>query len=433
MNGEAASATNAIDRIPMSLRVGLVAIAIGIGAGIGGIALTWLLRAVQRVAYAYPAGLVPFLDGVEAATHERRFVVMLICGLVVAFAWRVLDRYGRPRVTAAHALEADDPKMPVITTSIHAALQIVTVALGSPLGREVAPREVGAAFGGWLAARAGLSIEQRRTMIACGAGAGLAAVYNVPVAGALFTMEVVLRTRDWRPLLAAIATSVVAAWIGRLGLGDVTQYAVHSFAVDASLILWSVVAGPLIGIAAFAFKRACDRVRLPDRPHEWRIAIAAIVAFACIGVLAGSFPEVLGNGKNPAQLAFDGLFGSTPSAVLLIMKVAVVMMALAVGASGGLLTPSVACGALFATVLGSGWSLLWPGPASGAYALVGAAAFLAAAQSMPLTAIALLFELTHASPGFFVPIILAVAGATVCSRLSARFVRPVRLRRESTS
>jgi H+/Cl- antiporter ClcA len=92
--------------------------------------------------------------------------------------------------------------MPAGTTTIHALLQIVTVALG-PLGREVAPREMGALGAGMVARKLGLLADETRTLVACGAGAGLAAVYNVPLAGALFSLEVMLSfswEKRWRRL-----------------------------------------------------------------------------------------------------------------------------------------------------------------------------------------------------------------------------------------
>lgn len=101
--------------------------------------------------------------------------------------------------------------MPAGTTIVHALLQIVTVALGSPLGREVAPREMGALTSGTIARRMGLDEDEVRILIACGAGAGLAAVYNVTFAGALFTLEVLLLSFSWEKVFAAVVTAAIAA------------------------------------------------------------------------------------------------------------------------------------------------------------------------------------------------------------------------------
>ncbi|MPT25095.1 MAG: chloride channel protein, partial [Starkeya sp.] len=94
------------------------------------------------------------------------------------------------------------------------------------------------------------------------------------------------------------------------------------------------------------------------------------------------------------------------------------------GASGGLLTPGIAIGALLAVVLGGLWNLAWPGAPLSAYAVVGAAAFLASSMRMPLTSIVLIAEFTRVDQGFLVPIILAVAGSTAAHHFfSSRAVR----------
>ena len=410
-------------------RLTLVTIAVGSIAGASGVLVSLLLRLVQHVAYGYPAGHVAFVDGVTAAGAHRRLGALCVAGIVAAFGWWALDRYGRARkrsrVSIEQALAADPPRMPIATTLVHATLQIVTVALGSPLGREVAPREVGAAFAGWLSSRSRLALTDARLMVACGAGAGLAAVYNVPFAGALFTMEVLLRSYAWRSLVPAVATAAIATGVSRLCLGNGTQYEVPGFVVDGSLvpgslIAWSLVAGPLLGIAAFAFRRVAAAMRSTRRDHDAWTIVLSLVVFAGIGLLAGPFPELLGNGKGPAQMSFDAAFTGGSALVVLALKVVVVCAAIRAGAYGGLLTPGIACGALLAAALGRGWSMWWSGPAPGAYAMVGAPVFLAVSMAMPWTAVVLLFEMTGMSPAFVAPIAVGVAGATTVARLCAK-------------
>jgi hypothetical protein len=103
------------------------------------------------------------------------------CGIVAGVGLWAVYRFGKPLISISKAVEERGPEMPFFTTVTHAILQIVTVAIGSPLGSEVAPREIGAVIATRLSDRAGLTPKARRIMIVCGAGAGLAAVYNVPV------------------------------------------------------------------------------------------------------------------------------------------------------------------------------------------------------------------------------------------------------------
>ncbi|PCE33287.1 chloride channel protein [Burkholderia ubonensis] len=404
-------------------RLAAVAVLTGVGAGLGGMLLALLLHAIQHLAYGYSTAQVisheSFLAGVTGAAPLRRLAVLGGCGIVAGVGWWALYRYGRPLVSIRRAVRADDPRMPAVSTTIHALLQIVTVALGSPLGREVAPREIGALLAGRLAHRAGLTPADCRLMVACGAGAGLAAVYNVPLGGAVFVLEVLLGTFELRALVPAVVTSAIAAAVAWLGLGNEHQYSVPPFALGASLVAWSVVCGPVFGLAAYGFVRLTGRARAAA-PKDWRLPLLTLVNFAAIGWLAMRFPQLLGNGKGPASLSFDGALTVAMAATLLALKVLITASSLRAGAEGGLLTPGLANGALLGIVLGGLWSAIWPGASLGGCALVGATAFLAASMQMPITAVVLLLEFTRAGHDSLVPMLLAVAGSLVAYRCAER-------------
>lgn len=399
----------------------------GLGAGVGGLALALLLRTVQHLAYGYSLEHLispeTFLQGVSAASPLRRVAVLACCGLVAGIGWWLVYRFGKPLVSIAKAVKAEDPRMPVVPTLGHAVLQIVTVAMGSPLGREVAPREIGALYAGWLAHYAGLTPAESRLMVACGAGAGLAAVYNVPLGGAIFVLEVLLGTFAWPMAIAALATSGIGAWVASLVLGDESQYHLPTLDTSHALVAWSIVAGPLLGVAAYGFTRLTTKARA-DAPRDWRLPVMSLVNFTAIGVMSVYLPVLLGNGKGASQLSFGDALTIAAAAVVLIVKVAITVSSLRVGAEGGLLTPGLTNGALLAVVLGGVWSLVFPGTPLGAFAVIGAAAFLAASMKMPLTAIALIAEFTRMPHTFLIPMTLAVAGsygtAKVCERWAAQ-------------
>jgi H+/Cl- antiporter ClcA len=306
--------------------------------------------------------------------------------------------------------------MPPKTTLAHALLQIITVALGSPLGREVAPREVGALVASWLSQRARLTPEMHRLIVACGAGAGLAAVYNVPLGGAVFVLEVLVGAFSWPAAVIALATSAIGAAVAWIGLGAELQYVVPHFVLSPALIAWAVVCGPVFGVAGYGFTRLTGAARA-TAARGWRLPVLSLINFTLIGGLAMLLPQILGNGKDPAQLGFDSELAIGLAAPLLLVKVLITTSSLRAGAEGGLLTPGLANGALLAIILGSAWSLVWPGVPLGAFAIIGAAAFLAASMSMPLTAIVLVAEFTRIEHDFLVPIILAVVGAMCVSKL----------------
>jgi H+/Cl- antiporter ClcA len=275
---------------------------------------------------------------------------------------------------------------------------------------------VAAALASRLAELTGLSADERRVLIACGAGAGLAAVYDVPFGGGLFTLEVLLGTLALPVAVPAVVTSVLGAVTAWLFLGDAPVYAAGAPPVSATVVVFAVLAAPVAALAGVGFVHlvAWSRRRVPT---GWRLPLATTAVFAAIGALAIPFPALLGNGKGPVQIVLDG-GGALPVLVALtLLKPLATTASLRSGASGGLFTPTLATGALLGAVLGRGWTLLWPGGPAGAYALVGAAAFLAAAQQAPLATVVLVLELTHAGTGMLVPVALAAVLAVLAARL----------------
>jgi H+/Cl- antiporter ClcA len=416
------SPPNAGSTTPLLILVG-VTIGTGIGGGISGMVLALVLHFIQHVAYGYSLNAVispeSFLQGVTAAAPARRVLALLICGVVAGAGWWAVFRLGRPLVSISKAIKADDPRMPVITTMAHALLQIITVGLGSPLGREVAPREAAAAFAGWLSHRAGLTAQECRVMVACGAGAGLAAVYNVPLGGALFVLEVLMGTFTASVAIPALVTSVIAAVVSWIGLGDEAQYTVPHFSISYGLVIWSIVMGPVLGFLAYWFSRAAAAARA-QAPRGWLLLPCCVLALGVLGVFAIRYPQLLGNGKGPIQLGFDNDLGVPLAAVLLLLKLLAAVGVLRAGAKGGLLTPGMTLGALVAIVTGGLWNLVCPAVPLGAFAVVGAAGFLASSMKMPITTIALVAEFTRLDHDFLVPVLFVVAGSAAALRLCVR-------------
>ncbi len=391
----------------------LITIAVGVGSGLLGMSLALLLHYIQHIAYGYsPHHIISdesFLEGVSASSSERRIAILALCGLIAGFGWAAIYHFGKPLVSIAETLKSNKT-MPIVTTTLHALLQIITIALGSPLGREVAPREICAVFASWLSSKAGLNTRETKILLACGAGAGLAAVYNVPFGSAVFVLEVLLCTFSWSIAIPALTTSAIAVVVSWWGLGNEPLYHVPNLTLNYSLIIWSIISGPIFGITAFWFIQIATIARSKAQ-HNWKIIGSCILNFLMIGCLAVYFPSLLGNGKSPIQMEFSNYLGIGLSALLLVLRCVVTWSSLRAGAQGGLLTPSLANGALLGTVLGGLWNLLIPSSSLEAYAVIGATAFLAAAQKMPLTAIILIFEFTHVNLNFLIPLMLAVAGS----------------------
>lgn len=396
---------------------------IGLAAGIGGAALIELLRTVQHIAWSYHSG--DFLDGVKRTSSAQRVLVLAIGGAVAGGGVMLLARRGAGDVSETIWLRgARVPFWASIARGVHS---IVIVALGASLGREAAPQQVGAATASALSDWAQLPDWQRRLLVACGAGAGMAAVYNVPLGGALFALEVLLGTLTLPLVLPALATSMIATAVAWVALPTGPTYAIPSYPVSGSQIVWAVIAGPIAGLAAIAWVRVIARAHAL-RPSGWMRLAAPIVVFTALGALAIAYPQLLGNGKPVVQLALVARLSVALLAVLLVLKPLVTAACLGSGAPGGLFTPTLAYGVLLGGLLGEGWAQIWPGAPLGGYAIIGGAAVLGASMQGPLAAVVLLLELTRHADALMVPILIAVVEATVLARiLGAPSIYSVRL------
>jgi H+/Cl- antiporter ClcA len=330
----------------------------GLGAGVAAAILTRLLFAVQHACWPGPH----LLEAAQQADARHHLMILLAAGAVTG-AGQVLVR----RLAAGNSIDITAAlsnfagRLPALRTLATATLSVVVVGMGASLGREGAPKQAGAVLANALADRAALTDEQRRLLVACGAGAGLAAAYGVPLGGALFAVEVlrgVLALRLILPALLASACAAGVAWL--LAMPNEPTYVIPSYSLSASVICWAVVAGPIAGVFSVGFVRViawADR----NKPKGTARLLAPLGTLGVIGALSIPFPQVLGNGKDIAALAFGGQVAVPLLLALVVVRPFATVLCLGSGVPGGLFTPSLATGALLGGVLGSAWSLMWPG------------------------------------------------------------------------
>ena len=392
-------------------RLVVVTALVGIGSGVGGGLVYLALHAIQHLAFGYSEGT--FLDGLLEAPPVNRVVALAVAGVIGGVGWWLLRRWGRR--DPGHAVVSVEAavggrRMPGFVTLANAALQVVIVGLGASIGREVAPREVGALWASWLSEKAGVSARERRILVACGAGAGLAAVYNVPFGGAVFAVEILLAEISFATVLPALATSAVATIVARIVVPANPLYLVPQVPLSPTIVVWSILAGPLLGFAAVGFVRLV-RFFQDHRPRSWGILIVMPLVFIAVGFVSLAFPAILGNGRSLGQLAMTATLPVLLIFVTTLVKTAATVGTIGAGAAGGTLTPSLAIGAGLGLSIGALWDLVWPGAPLAAFAFIGAAAFLAVTMRAPLTALLLLMEFTNQGPEMLAPLMLCIAGA----------------------
>ncbi len=355
----------------------------------------------------------------EAATQASAWhhVWILLCaGLLTGAGQIVLRRLTSGNgIDITEAISLNAGRLPTVRTLGSAVLSILVVGMGASLGREGAPKQTGAVIANELANRARLSDEQRRLLVACGAGAGMAAAYGVPLGGALFALEVLRGVLALRLILPALLASAVATAVSWLVLPDAPTYVIPPYPSSASVVTWALIAGPLAGAVSVGYVRFvawADR----NKPTGWRRLVAPIIVLGALGAASLVFPQLLGNGKDIAQLTFVNQVPPLLLVTLLFLRPLATVACLGSGVPGGLFTPSLALGALLGGTLGFAWSLAWPGTPAGLFAVLGAAAVLAATTHGPISAMVLMIELTGHDRSFILPLIVTVVTATVVAR-----------------
>ncbi len=398
-----------------SPRFWMIVAILGLVTGAAGSILMELLKLVEHAAWAYHRG--SFVAGVRATPGWRHLAILagaaVVLGVGIVLLRRLPNSGGGD---VPEALWRRDGHMALLPSYGRGVLSIVTVGMGVSLGREAAPQLAGAATASRLADWAALPLWQRRLLVASGAGAGMAAVYNVPLGGALFALEVLLGTLALPLVLPALVTSVIATAVAWITLGTKPTYSVPTYVTHPSQIVWAALIGPIAGVCAVFWARAIQGTsRL--RPGRRGRFLVPMVVFTALGALAIHYPLLLGNGQDIVQLASVGGISLGLLVILFVLKPLATAACLGSGSPGGLFTPTLTVGVLLGAFAGIAWSHLWPGAHSGSYALIGGAAFLAAAMQGPLSSVVLVLELTRHTDALMVPTLLAVAEATVISRL----------------
>lgn len=399
---------------PLTARFWLMLVLTGVATGLFGDLLMFVLFHVQHIAFNYHSGELQ--TAAERASALRRVLSLVFAGIAGGVLWYVLRRY-----TPGEHTEVDDAiwqGTPLSTRRSLASSLIseLVIGMGASIGREAAPKLMGGVSGNVLARAARLGPGQRRLLIACGAGAGLACVYNVPLGGALFTAEILLGSITVPVVLPALACSAIATATAWIYLPHHATYlGVPAYRFTLPLAVFALIGGPVFGLFSAVYIRLISWVS----HHRARGTVALftpLLAFGALGLIGIAYPQLFGNGKDMAHMVFDGTGGMALLAALFCLKPIVTAACLQSGASGGLFTPTMSSGALLGGFLGMVWSLAWPGSPMGAYALVGAAATIGASMQAPLAGLVLMVELTHSGFGIMLPMIAATVLATLVAR-----------------
>jgi CIC family chloride channel protein len=285
------------------------------------------------------------------------------------------------------------------------------------VGREGPIVQIGSALGSTLGQLLKVSGERLRTFVGCGAAAGLAATFNAPIAGALFSVEVILGDFGLARFSPIVISSVMATVVSRHFLGDFPAFEVppyhfvHPFELLPYLLL-GLAAGLVARLFIILLYRCEDIFDNSPLPGVVRPALGGLL----IGTIALAFPHIYGVGYETINMALRGLAVPLLLLALVFIKVLATSLTLGSGQSGGIFAPSLFIGAMTGGVVGTAAHTLFPTLTAtpGAYALVGMGAVVAATTHAPISAIIIVFELTD-SYTVILPLMISCIIATIVS------------------
>jgi len=409
-----------VDSLRVQQRFWLLVATTGAAAGAGAALLVEILAFVQALAWPHASGDV--LEGARSAGVLRTLLVTGLAGALVAAVslstGGPVGGHGTAGILEAIWLKAG--RFPLGRALLRGLLTIVVVGLGAPLGREGAVMSAGAGAGSALASVAALPDPKRRVLVACGAAAGIAAAYDVPIGGALFGLEVLLGSFALELLGPIVVASVTATAVSRILLATHPAYAIPEYHLGRPAgILGFLAVAPLLGLASALLVLAVEKSAVWSARAEGRrwAPLLPLGAMLATGALALRFPEILGNGYETVDGALRGRIALPLLLALPLLKLVAMAATSGAGVPGGMFTPSLFFGALLGGAFGELVHAAIPGSAPpGAYALVGMASVLAGTTHATVSSVVIIFEMTR-DWGVVLPLLLACAVAAQTSRL----------------
>ncbi|MFZ5916257.1 MAG: chloride channel protein [Chloroflexota bacterium] len=395
------------------------ALVVGLGTGVSAVVFIWLLRFLQRL-FAVAGDWLQTTVG-PVGLIGLPVLGALIAGPLITFFAREAKGHGVPEVMQAIALRGGRIR-PVVVV-VKALASAACISSGGSAGREGPIVQIGSALGSTVGQLFHLSDDRIRNLVACGAASGISAVFNAPIAGVIFALEVILGEFTTRYFGTVVIAAVASGIVGRALLGDQPAFHVPAYTMVSpwEIVLYALL-GVLTAVGAILFVRLL--YWFEDRFDGWRLPefLKPAVGGLLTGVVGLWFPQVLGSG-----LEFIGeSISSGELAVGLLLalagtKVLATSFTLGSGNSGGVFAPALFIGAMVGGAFGQGAHSLLPGltAPAGAYALVGMAALFAAAAHAPITAVLIVFEMS----GDY-RLILPLMFATVISTLLSEHWHP---------
>ncbi|MFC1825732.1 chloride channel protein [Thermodesulfobacteriota bacterium] len=413
----------------------VLAVGVGLAGGFGAVGFRHLINTIEGICYGQGGNL---LELVKTMPWYVKILIPALGGLIVGpltfFFAREAKGHGVPEVMEAVALRSGIIRKRIVL--IKSLASAISIGTGGSVGREGPIVQIGSAIGSLIGQVLKISGDRIRTLVGCGAAAGIAATFNAPIAGSMFALEIILGDFGLATFSPIVISSVTSTAVSRHFLGDSPAFIVPAYElISAWELPLYVILGIFCAFVAWTFTRtlyfaedAFEKFRFPEY-------LKAALGGLTLGLLALIFPQILGVGY-PAidqalslQLSWWFLF------LLILVKILATSITIGSGGSGGIFAPSLFLGAMAGGFFGSIVHTIFPHVTAspGAYSIVGMGAVVSGTTHGPLSAILILFEMTGDYKIILPLMIACIVGTLMSSQLSLESIYTLKLIRRGVN
>ncbi len=408
----------------------IIAIIIGILGGFAGIGIRAMILWISEISFGAGSN---FLENVMNTSWYWILIIPAIGGLIVGpiiyFFAPEAKGHGVPEVMEAILLKGGAIRPRV--AFLKAVASAITIGTGGSVGREGPIIQIGSSLGSMVGQFFRVPSKKLKTLVGCGAAAGIAAAFNAPIAGALFAVEIILMDFAVAQFSPIVISSVMATVISRSFEGDFAAFIVPKYELASPYeIGFYFVLGALSGLTAYLFIKSLymsedffdNKLKMPG---YLKAALGGVI----IGLIALNFPHIMGVGYDSINNALYGNMIWYIALILIFMKIIATSITLGSGGSGGIFAPSLFMGAMLGYFFGSFVHQYFPEitASPGAYALVAMGGLVAGTTRAPITAIIIVFELTNDYHIILPLMITCIISTIISSKLSRESIYTLKL------
>lgn len=408
----------------------IVAIIIGILAGFAAIGIRFLIESISHL--SFPGELSLLQNIIDSPWYIKLLIPVaggLIVGPLIYFFAPEAKGHGVPEVMQAILLKGG--KIRPRVAIVKAIASAITIGTGGSVGREGPIIQIGSSLGSTVGQFFRIPSKRLKTLVGCGAAAGIAAAFNAPIAGALFAVEIILMDFAVAQFSPIVISSVMATVISHAFEGNFAAFQVPGYHLASPYeLVFYFILGALGGVASWLFIKVLYASEdFFDNRFNFPEYLKPIVGGLAIGITALIFPQVMGVGYDTINNALHGNLVWYLALGLIFVKIIATSLTLGSGGSGGIFAPSLFIGAMLGNFFGSFVHQYFPDITGfpGAYALVAMGALVAGTTRAPITAIIIVFELTNDYKIILPLMITCIMATIISSRLSRESIYTLKL------